>query len=579
MKKNNKKIEKYHEVFTHVYFVLAIILFSLVFFYIDPSITGYSTFQSAVADTIDPNITVNFPLNYSNLSYTSITFNLTIGDDNANITNVSIFGNWTGTYALNSTNSSVALANNITYITINITQGRGNYLWAAKACDNSSNCNYSSNYTFFINRLPVVASINISNTHGANKTSGDLEARIAYHDADSDSQSLNETRWYNNSVEITAFKNFTLITNENTTAGDTWILSARVFDGDNWSLWYNSSSHSIQNNAAPNFTGTIPVQSWNEDNSLSNSINLSTYFTDDEGDTLAYRAIGVKSIKVTISTDTVSFTQPVDWNGNEYVVFIANDGNLTQNSNNVTLSVNPLAEPIAVVESGGGITRKQAAIGIISPTHKEVFLKDKVIIDIKLKNTGSEFLQGIKLSAISTEPKIKVSLDKLFFPTLGQNKEEDIKLEIETDLNQEKEAAEIIINAEVSNPQLKDATRIYLNAIEFGASNKSVIIPRMEYARDLFAENNQCSQLNVLIEKAETLFREEHFNEAQNLIDQAINGCNDIVLLDPKKLEITKKSKFTQNLILFGEVFVFMFLMIVFLVYYRKRRSDYIRGL
>ena len=105
MKKNNKKIEKYHEVFTHVYFVLAIILFSLVFFYIDPSITGYSTFQSAVADTIDPNITVNFPLNYSNLSYTSITFNLTIGDDNANITNVSIFGNWTGTYALNSTNS------------------------------------------------------------------------------------------------------------------------------------------------------------------------------------------------------------------------------------------------------------------------------------------------------------------------------------------------------------------------------------------------------------------------------------------------------------------------------------------
>ena len=578
-KKRHNKIEKYHEIFTHIYFVLSIILFVSVFFYLDPSITGFSVFHYNVADTLRPNITVNAPANNSNLSYTNITFDILIGDDNANITNVSILGNWTGTYILNSTNSSLALANNITLLIINISQGRGHYLWAAKACDNSSNCNYSSNYTFFINRIPEITSINISNDHSANKTTGNLTGKFNYLDADNDALQLNETRWYNNTIEVITFKNFTIITNENTTIGDNWIFSARVFDGDNWSIWYNSSGHSIQNNSAPTFSGSISAQTWDEDFSLANSINLSQYFTDVEGDALTYRPIGQKAIIVSISTDTVSFSQPADWNGVEYVVFQASDGNLTRNSNNITLTVNSTAEPTITTEIGGGVSRKNAAIGIIAPTNKNIFLKDKIIVEISLKNTGSEFLQGIRLSAISTDPKIKASLDKIFFPTLGQNIEEKLKLEIETNLEKEKEAAEIIINAEVSSPQIKDATRIYLNAIELGASNKSVIIPRLNYAKDLFAENTGCSQLNELIERAESLFRQEQFNEAQKLIDHAINGCNDIVLLDPKKLEITKKSKLTQNLILFGEVFVFLLLMIAFLVYYRKRRSAYVRGL
>ncbi len=579
MKKGHKRIELYHEIFTHAYFVLSVVLFVSVFFYLDPSITGFSVFHFNVADTVKPNITVNAPINYSNLSYTNITFDLLIGDDNANITNVSILGNWTGTYALNFTNSSLALANNITLIVINISQGKGHYLWAAKACDNSSNCNYSSNYTFFINRIPQITSINISNDHSANKTAGNLTGQFNYLDADTDAVELNETRWYNNSVELTSFRNFTEITNENTTVGDNWIFSARVFDGDNWSIWYNSSGHSIQNNSAPSFSGTISNKSWNEDSSLSSSINLSEFFTDPESDSLTYISIGQKAVVVTILTDSVSFSQPADWNGVEYVVFQASDGNLSRNSNNVSLTVTAIDEPPEIATEGGGVSRKSAAIGIIAPTHKEVFLKDKIVVEIGLKNTGSEFLQGIKLSTVSTDPKIKASLDKTFFPVLGLGVEEKIKLEIETDLDQPKEATEVIINAEVNSPSIKDATRIYLNAIEFGASNKSVIIPRLTYAKDLFAEKTECSQLNELIERAENLFGQEQFNEAQKLIDQAINGCNDIILLDPKKLEISKKSKLTQNLILFGEVLVFLLMMIGFLMYYRKKRSAYIRGL
>ncbi len=578
-KKRQDKIQKYHKFFTHVYFILAVLLFSLTFFYFDPSITGFSIFQYTVTDTVRPNITVNSPVNNSNISYTRLTFNLTVGDDIANVSNVSIFGNWTGTYQRNFTNASVALANNITIITINISQGRGRYLWAAEACDNSSNCNYTSNLTFFINRLPVITDINLTNSHYANKSTGNLTGQHNYFDPDNDANSINETRWYNNSVEITAFKNFSEINYLNLTTGNTWIFSARVFDGDNWSLWYNSSSQSILNNSAPNFTGTISSQSWSEDFSLNSAFNLSSFFSDIEGDTLRYKSIGTKAIVVSFAGDVVSFSQPADWFGTEYVVFVANDSNLTKNSNNVTLSVQDVSEPATIEEVGGGITRKNAAIGIIAPTNKDIFLKDKVIIPINLKNTGSELLQGIRLNVAASDSKVKTSLDKVFFPTLAQNKEEIINLEVETNLDQEKQAIQIIINAEVASPLIKDATTIYLNAIEFGASNKSVVIPRLNYAKDLFAENTACSQLNEIISKAEGFLRQENFNEAQKLIDQAINGCNDIVLLDPKKLGISKKSKLTQNLVLFGEASLFLFLMIAFLVYYKRRRSAYIRGL
>ena len=85
-----------------------------------------------------------------------------------------------------------------------------------------------------------------------------------------------------------------------------------------------------------------------------------------------------------------------------------------------------------------------------------------------------------------------------------------------------------------------------------------------------------CIQLNQIISQAENLLKQEQFNEAQSLVEKAISGCTDIVLLDPKKLAIGKETKITKNLILLGESVVFLFLLAIFLAYYKKRRSSYI---
>jgi len=565
----NKKIE--YELLTDLLIGVFLLIFALTYFYIDPSVTSYSIFEINVADTEFPNITVNSPLNNSNLSYTNITFNITAEEVNL-IQNISIFGNWTGSFIRNITNSSSNLANNQTIFVINISQGRGFYLWNAQTCDNSSNCNFSLNMTLFINRIPEITSINISNDHSANKSTGNLTGKFNYLDADNDVQSLNETRWYNNTMEITAFKNITNISFSNLTFGDNWIFSARVFDGESWSLWYNSSGHSIQNNTAPVFSGLIPNQTWFEDTYLTNVITLSDYFSDQESDNLSYIVLGQQAINVTINETNVSFSQVQDFYSVENIVFEANDGNLTRQSNNITLTVTPTDEPPQVSTSNGGSRRVNSGVEIISPTLKTIFLKDKIKMELIVRNKGDTILQGIRLNSSSENQNIKTSLDKEFISNLIPGSEDKLLLEIVSNLKKE-EPVKIIISALVDIPELKDSTNIYLNAVEFGAANKSVIIPRLQYAKDLFNKKNECKDLIPLIEKAESMLNKENLNEAQSLIEKAINGCNDIILLIPKKIEISK-SKSNEQLIFISEMIILFVLTISLFVYYKKRKSN-----
>ena len=107
----------------------------------------YSAIQS-IGDISNPSIALNLPVNLFNISSTiNITFNCT-ASDNVNITNVTLYGNWSGGWHANHTNSSAI--NNSNYIFIkNITDGK--YVWNCRACDNSSNCAFaSSNYTFTV---------------------------------------------------------------------------------------------------------------------------------------------------------------------------------------------------------------------------------------------------------------------------------------------------------------------------------------------------------------------------------------------------------------------------------------------
>jgi hypothetical protein len=113
-----------------------------------------------------PTIVLNSPINYYN-STNPITFNCT-GADDKNVTNVSLYGNWLGTWQANETNSSPV---NNTPTLFSKTIPDGTYNWSCQACDNSSQCVFETNRTFTVDATAPVALQGTSPVDNANLSS------------------------------------------------------------------------------------------------------------------------------------------------------------------------------------------------------------------------------------------------------------------------------------------------------------------------------------------------------------------------------------------------------------------------
>ncbi len=114
---------------------------------------------NTTADWTEPVITLNKPIDVFNTSNFTVMFNATVYDI-VNLSNVSLYGNWSGSFAFNGTNSSGI--NNTAYLfERNLSSiGDGTYKWLINACDNLSNCINSSIRTFTIDTKAPVAALN-----------------------------------------------------------------------------------------------------------------------------------------------------------------------------------------------------------------------------------------------------------------------------------------------------------------------------------------------------------------------------------------------------------------------------------
>ena len=95
-------------------------------------------------------------------------------------------------------------------------------------------------------------------------------------------------------------------------------------------------------NDRPILVGEIEDLSWNEDNNLIDEINLNNFFKDYEGDVLdfyVYATSDKKEIEVDINDGLVSFYIKDDWYGDDWLIFGADDGELSEKSNRVDLEV------------------------------------------------------------------------------------------------------------------------------------------------------------------------------------------------------------------------------------------------
>ncbi|MEK6936435.1 MAG: LamG-like jellyroll fold domain-containing protein, partial [Nanoarchaeota archaeon] len=199
-------------------------------------------------DTKLPNLTVNTPINTTNQTSTQVTFNVTPQD--VNVKNVTLYGNWSGTFEFNATNTSLNSGNDVIF-TINISQSDGVYLWSTIACDSAGNCNRSSNRTFTIDteipNLTVNAPANLTNQSSTlvvfNVTPADNLGNI-----------LNVTLYGNWSGSLA----FNATNSSQSLSGNAVIFSINISQADGAYLWSTIACDSAGNcNRSSNQTVTV----------------------------------------------------------------------------------------------------------------------------------------------------------------------------------------------------------------------------------------------------------------------------------------------------------------------------------
>ena len=222
------------------------------------------------SDVIAPTVLLLSPANGNISRFSSITFNCS-ASDNINVTNVSLYGNWSTGWHLNATNSS-PLNNTGTIFSKTIADGF--YSWNCQACDNSSNCSFaSSNYTITIDTTAPTITLP-AYTNGTKYTnSQSLIVNISVADAGvgasycrvnigvkPNSTIAYSGGWCNGTYSLAGIAdgNQTINAYANDTLGNTALNNSYVvfIDTTTPTITHNSPTNDSYYNHAPYFNGT-----------------------------------------------------------------------------------------------------------------------------------------------------------------------------------------------------------------------------------------------------------------------------------------------------------------------------------
>ncbi len=120
-----------------------------------------------------------------------------------------------------------------------------------------------------------------------------------------------------------------------------------VSDGE-FNVNKNAEVEITKSNRAPLLKNEIPNAAWGED--MSYLINVSDYFIDEDGDNMSFGLNDTSSdkhIKIDyLGNGVFNFSSELNWNGNDWIVFSASDGDKITNSNRVNLTIIPINDPV-----------------------------------------------------------------------------------------------------------------------------------------------------------------------------------------------------------------------------------------
>lgn len=289
------------------------------------------------------------------------------------------------------------------------------------------------------------------------------------------------------------------------------------------------------------------------DNSDEFWIDLDNYFLDPDGsDNLTYNHSGSSIIVITINNLTHQVRLQPQSSGEDDVYFYAYDGENITSSNLVHFTVTESGSQQQEQTSGGGggssrdreviiketeiVNRTQnvtvpLAFELLVPGLVTVYQNETFTVPITLSNYESNMtLQDIYLSASSDNPDIDINFKQFFFDELRPN--ETIETELYITSYRVFGSYEVVVRANVNEPEYNDTSKFFINSLEKGAENRTQINTKLSFAQDLLSSNPECLELGEILVEARNAIEKKDYKLAQDLLTTVIDGCKYLINLN-----------------------------------------------
>lgn len=207
----------------------------------------------------------------------------------------------------------------------------------------------SNNITLSItaNHPPEAQNVAVTCSDSLNRTNGDLTGSFGYYDSDNDNQTTNETRWYNNSVEVESLRNATSVSSANTAKNQNWTFSARVNDGLLWSAWTDASI--TIRNAVPETPAILSPAN----NGHYQSVNISYTSSDLDSDALYYY------VYINDNLISISSSSSINWTASDgyYSLKVSayDNSSFSPNSSVIYFTKDTVVPVITAISSSGAV--------------------------------------------------------------------------------------------------------------------------------------------------------------------------------------------------------------------------------
>ncbi|NTV24176.1 MAG: hypothetical protein HGA85_07470, partial [Nanoarchaeota archaeon] len=171
--------------------------------------------------------------------------------------------------------------------------------------------------------------------------------------------------------------------------------------------------------------------------------------------------------------------------------------------------------------------QKEIYLDILVPQPLTIYKNNTLRQKIMVSNAGNMTLRGITLSAETNQTMAEIFFSTYYFPELkpGEERETEMVLTAYKIFNH----YEIIIWANVSDPNYRDKLLVYVNSVEKSKGNQSVTATKVTFANDLLSSNPECMELNEFLKKAIIYMDQGEYDAASDVAESVIQGCKYLV--------------------------------------------------